>query len=102
MELISKEQVTHVAKLSKLNLSESELTLFSKQLSETLNYIRILDKLDDKVKTLGVTYQVTGLSNVYREDKIETSRILKQEEALSNARKTYNGYFVVAGIFDEA
>lgn len=102
MELISKEQVIYVAKLSKLTLSESELTLFSKQLSETLNYIKVLDKLDDKVKTLGVTYQVTGLSNVFREDKIEASRILKQEEALSNAKETYNGYFVVPGIFDEA
>ncbi len=102
MALISKEQVIHIAKLSKLNLSESELTLFSKQLSETLNYIEVLDKLEDKIKTLVVTHQVTGLSNVYREDKIDISRILKQEEALFNAKETYNGYFVVPGIFDEA
>lgn len=99
MGLISKEQVIHIAKLSRLNLSESELTLFSKQLSETLDYIRLLDKLEGKIKSLEATYQVTNLSNVYREDKIDFSRILKQGEALSNAKETYNGYFVVPGIF---
>ena len=99
MESISKDQVIYIAKLSRLNLSEDELTLFSKQLSETLDYIGLLDKLEGKIKSLGVTYQVTDLSNVYREDKIDFSRILKQGEALSNAKETYNGYFVVPGIF---
>jgi aspartyl-tRNA(Asn)/glutamyl-tRNA(Gln) amidotransferase subunit C len=102
MKNISKDQVIYIAKISKLNLSEDELTLFSKQLSETLDYIGRLDKLEDKIKSLGVTYQVTDLSNVYREDKIDFSRILKQGEALSNAKETYNGYFVVPGIFDGA
>ena len=102
MESISKNQVIYIAKLSKLNLSEDELTLFSKQLSETLDYIGLLGKLEGKIKSLGVTYQVTDLSNVYREDKIDFSRILKQGEALSNAKETYNGYFVVPGIFNEA
>ena len=99
MESISKDQVIYIAKLSRLNLSEDELTLFSKQLSETLDYIGLLDKLEGKIKSLGVTYQVTDLSNVYREDKIDFSRILKQGEALSNAKETDNGYFVVPGIF---
>lgn len=102
MESISKDQVIHIAKLSELNLSESELSLFSEQLSETLDYIGLLDKLEGKIKSLDATYQITNLSNVYREDKIDFSRILKREEALSNAKETYNGYFVVPGIFDEA
>ena len=102
MELISKEEVIHIAKLSKLNLSESELTLFSKQLSETLDYIGRLGKLEGQIKSLGATYQVTDLSNVYRTDEIDFSRILKQGEALFNAKETDDGYFVVPGIFDEA
>lgn len=102
MKNLSPAEVKYFGQLSKLNLSESELTLFSKQLSETLNYIEVIDKLEGKIKSLDVTYQVTNLSNVYREDKIDFSRILKQGEALSNAKETYNGYFVVPGIFDGA
>lgn len=99
MKNLSPEEVKYFGQLSKLNLSESELIPFSKQLSETLNYIEVLDKLEDQIKSLDVTYQVTNLSNVYREDKIDFSRILKQGEALSNAKETDNGYFVVPGIF---
>lgn len=45
------------------------------------------------------TSQVTGQTNVFRDDVIETDRILMQEEALSNAKKTKNGYFIVPKIF---
>lgn len=101
MKNLSTEEVVFFADLSRLDLSESEIKLFSKQLSETLSYVEIIDKLEDKIKSLGATYQITNLSNVSREDRVDKSRILKQGEALSNAKETYNGYFVVPGIFNE-
>ncbi len=63
----------------------------------------ILD-LVSKLKTISTdniqpTSQVTGQTNVFRDDKIDTDRVLTQEEALSNAKKTKNGYFVVPNIF---
>ncbi|MBI3559237.1 Asp-tRNA(Asn)/Glu-tRNA(Gln) amidotransferase subunit GatC [Candidatus Gottesmanbacteria bacterium] len=63
--------------------------------------MEIVSKLQ-KIETKNVvpTSQVTGLTNVFREDVIETDRILTQSEALSNAKKTHNGYFVVPKILE--
>jgi len=58
-----------------------------------------------KIKTLDTTgiketSQVTNLKNVFREDMIEKERMLTQEEALSNAKNTLDGYFKVKAIFN--
>ncbi len=46
------------------------------------------------------TSQVTGQTNVFRDDEIDKSRMFTQEEALYNAKKTKIGYFVVPNIFE--
>ena len=43
------------------------------------------------------TDQVTGLSNVFRYDKVDEKKMLSQEEALSNSKRKHNGYFVFLG-----
>lgn len=65
---LSNEEVLKIAKLSRLELTEEEITTYSHQLSEVLNYI---DKLKE-VETEGVeeTSQVTGLENVFRADEV--------------------------------
>lgn len=88
--------IKKLAKLSKLKVSKSEEKYFKKQFIETLKIIDQLDKLD--TSKVGITYSVTGTKNVTREDKINPLNILSQDEALSNAKKTHNGYFVVDGI----
>lgn len=89
-----KFDITHVAKLANLPLSDEEKKKFEKQLEETIEYIKSLNE----VSTTGVepTSQVTGLENVTREDTVKPS--LSQEEALSNAKSTHNGFFKVKGI----
>lgn len=91
-----KFDITHVAKLANLPLTEEEKKNFSTQLEETVEYIKGLSE----VNTEGVepTSQVTGLENVTREDVIKPS--LTQEQALSNAKQTYNGFFKVKGILN--
>jgi len=92
---LSKKQVQHIGKLANLHLSKKEIKKFQKQLSETLDYIKILDELDtSKVEP---TSQVTGKFNQFREDKVEKS--FTQKQALSNAKRTYRGYFVVDYVF---
>lgn len=87
-------EVKHITKLANLQLSPSEIKTFSKQLSEVLTYVEKLQEVDTaKVEP---TSQVTGLKNVFREDRVEKS--LSQEEALSNAKRKYKGYFVVARV----
>lgn len=91
-----KFDIKHVARLANLTLTPEEEEKFSKQLEETVEYIKGLDEVD----TEGVdpTSQVTGLENVTREDEIKPS--LTQEQTLSNATSTHNGFFKVKGILN--
>jgi aspartyl-tRNA(Asn)/glutamyl-tRNA(Gln) amidotransferase subunit C len=67
MAKLTKEDILKLAKLSQLKLSSAEVQEFTTELSSILEYVSHLDKID--VKGLEPTYQVTGLSNVVREDE---------------------------------
>ncbi|HJT56715.1 MAG TPA: Asp-tRNA(Asn)/Glu-tRNA(Gln) amidotransferase subunit GatC [Ktedonobacteraceae bacterium] len=89
--------VEHVAKLATLPLDETHMKMLEKQLNETLSYIDRLNEIPtEKVEP---TSQVTGLTNVTRNDEVSLS--LPQQAALENAPETYNGYIVVNAIFEE-
>lgn len=97
--VVSPHEVKHVAHLARLNLTPKELRKFSGQLTKIFDYIgQIGEMKTEKVKE---TNQTTGTTNVTREDEIDTSRMFTQEEALSNAPASHNGYFKVKAIFDE-
>ena len=92
--VITLEQLKRTAKLARLELTEAQEKKFLPQLESILEYFDVLNK----AKTDGVepTYQVTGLKNVFHDDVIDTSRMFTQEQALSNAPKKQDGYFVTA------
>lgn len=91
-----KINVKHIAKLANLPLTSEEEEKYSEQLSKILEYVEQLNLVD----TSGVepTFNVSGQSNVMRAD--ETEAALSQEDALSNAPKKENGFFVTKGVFD--
>lgn len=89
-----KFDISHVAKLANLPLTDEEKKKFGKQLEETIEYIKNLNEVD--TKGIEPTSQVTGLENVTREDIVKPS--FSQEEALKNAGSTQNGFFKVKGI----
>lgn len=74
---ISRDEVTHLATLSQLQLSEDEITALQDDLSRILEYVTQLSKLD----TSGIepTYQVTDLENVGRHDEVVEPRITRDE-----------------------
>lgn len=92
-----KINVSHIAKLANLPLSPAEKVKFEKQLSETLDYVRELD--DINTKNVEPTSHVTGLENVLRDDIAKPS--LNQEEALSNTKSSYNGFFKVDAVLEQ-
>lgn len=96
---ISGAVVQKVAKLAKLTITAAQEEKFSTQLTSVIGYVSKIQSLD----TVNVpeTSQVTGSKNVFREDVVENSRMLTQEEALSNAKNTHDGFFVVPAIFEE-
>ncbi|EOD00303.1 Asp-tRNA(Asn)/Glu-tRNA(Gln) amidotransferase subunit GatC [Caldisalinibacter kiritimatiensis] len=88
---ITKEDVKHVAKLSRLEFSEDEIQDFTEKFASVLEYV---DKLKE-VDTKGVepTYHPHPVKNVMREDVVKES--LSREKALSNAPDKQNGYFKI-------
>ena len=99
MSVLKREDIEHVAKLAHLQLDKKEFTKFKKQLSDIFTYVEKIGKM--KTKGVKETSQVTGLKNRFREDKVEKERMLTQKEALSNAKKIHQGYFMVKAIFEE-
>lgn len=93
---LTKAEVEHIARLANLKLTEKEVKKFAVQLSETLDYIHILNKLD--TKGIEPTSQVTGLENITRKDEAKPS--LSQKEALSGAAKKDNHFFKIKAIFE--
>jgi len=94
---ISKQQVEHVAKLARLEVSEDEKAMFSRQLSAILTYMDQLKEVD----TEGVepTATVLPTENVWREDAVRLS--LAQEQALANAPEQADGFFRVPKIIED-
>lgn len=94
---LTTDQVKHVAHLAGITLNRKEVTKFQKQLSGVLDYVVQLEEVDtSKVEP---TSQVTGLENVFRDDK--TTPPLSQEQVLSGAKEKHNNFFKIKGIFDE-
>ena len=65
---LSPAQVRHIAKLARLTLSDKEVEKFSRELSQILDYIEKLKKVDTKgVEPMS---QITGLCTVTRTDTV--------------------------------
>lgn len=95
---ISREEVEKLAKLANLTLSDDEISKFPAQISEILALVSRLSEVD--TKSVGPTSQVTKQPDVFRDDSIDPRRSLTQQQALSQAKNTYKGFFVVPKIFD--
>lgn len=93
-----KINVKHVAELANIPLTDEETTVLEKELEATLERVDRLNEIDTSI--VEGTNEVTKEENVMRDDEIRPS--LSQEEALKNAKKTYNGFFVVPVIIEEA
>lgn len=92
-----KIDVKKVAKLANLPLTPSEEEKFSKQLEETLDFVKQLEEIE--TSDVEPTSQVTGLENIFREDEIGDCT-LSQADALKNAKSIHNGFFKVKAILE--
>jgi aspartyl-tRNA(Asn)/glutamyl-tRNA(Gln) amidotransferase subunit C len=87
MSKLSRDDILKLASLSKLRLSDEEIESLRDELSEILNYVEQLNKVD--TSDLKPTYQVTGLANVTRPDEVadygyKTDELLKNAPALQD------------------
>ena len=95
---ISTEQVAHVARLARLDLTDDELEHYTEQLAAILDHAADIEALDlDGVEPM--THPVP-LSNVLREDIVRPC--LDRDEVLSAAPAAESGRFKVPPILGEA
>ncbi|MDR5709416.1 MAG: Asp-tRNA(Asn)/Glu-tRNA(Gln) amidotransferase subunit GatC [Armatimonadota bacterium] len=93
---IDRELVAHIARLSRLELTEEELDRYRLQLNTILEYFgRLLELPTEGVETTSHPIPVT---NVFREDGVTPS--LPAEEVLAMAPQTRDGYFVVPRVLE--
>jgi len=86
---ISKEQVEHVSWLARLEVSEEEKELYTKQFNDILEYFNKINELN--TENVPPTFHTAHLVNVLRDDEVKPS--LPVEEALRNAPKKRKNYF---------
>ncbi|RUM48886.1 MAG: Asp-tRNA(Asn)/Glu-tRNA(Gln) amidotransferase GatCAB subunit C [Hydrogenothermus sp.] len=89
--MLTKEEVVKVAKLARIELSEEEIEIFSKQLPQILDFIEKLNELD--TSEVSPFYEIIDANAPLREDTPKEG--LTNEEALENAPQKANGFFVV-------
>lgn len=95
MDKITKNDIEKLATLARVGLTEKEKESLSVEMTAILDYVRQLDEID--VTNVETTSQVTGLSNISREDNIVRSEI-SRDELLSNAPEIDNGFIKVKSV----
>ncbi len=95
---LTKKDVQYIADLARLDLTEKELKLYGSQLSDILNYIDQLQEVD--TTNIEPTAQVTGLENVFREDKTEDWNEQERKIAIKQAPELENGQVKVKRVLE--
>jgi aspartyl-tRNA(Asn)/glutamyl-tRNA(Gln) amidotransferase subunit C len=90
--VLSRDQVLHVARLARLELSEDEIERFSGELSKVLEYIETIEQLGD-LADIPPTSHVVEVENVLRADEPRPSWPV--EQVLANAPDPALGGFRV-------
>ncbi len=90
---VNNTQVKHIAQLANIPVTEEESVKLAEAFTETLIVVDRLKKAG--ANKTAITHQVTGFKNILRDDVVKPEQSFTQEEALANAKSTYNGFFVV-------
>ncbi|HWH00900.1 MAG TPA: Asp-tRNA(Asn)/Glu-tRNA(Gln) amidotransferase subunit GatC [Pilimelia sp.] len=97
MAAISREEVAHLARLSRLAVTEEELDTFAGQLDVILQAVARVGEVT--AADIPPTSHAVPLTNVLREDVVRPG--LPREEALAGAPDADQGRFRVPRILDE-
>lgn len=94
---LTKQEVEHISRLARLELSDTEKEEYTGQLNEILSFVEKLNQLD----TTGIepTAHAIEVQNVFRKDEIKPP--MDPELALSNAPDRVDNYFKVPKILED-
>lgn len=89
---LSRDDVLKLAQLARLELTDEEVAEFARELTDILHYVEQLQQID--IEGLGPTNQVTGLTNVARQDAVQDYGYAP-EELLKNVPAVEDGQIKV-------
>lgn len=99
-KILSENEVKHISQLAKLHLTPKEVKKYQQQLTKIFDYIDLIAEI--KTNNVAETSHATGkVFNIFREDRIDKTKMLNQEEALSNSSSKLNGFFRIKAIFSD-
>lgn len=98
MSEITPDLVRHLAGLSRILVTDEEVTQFTEQLSLIVDSVAKVNEAFAGGDVPATSHPIP-MANVFREDIVEPS--LTQEQALSGAPDSGEGRFRVAAILDE-
>jgi aspartyl-tRNA(Asn)/glutamyl-tRNA(Gln) amidotransferase subunit C len=94
---VSREDIAHLARLSRLAVTDEELDLYAGQLSAVLDAVAQVQKA--AVEDVPPTTHAVPMTNVFREDAVRPS--LPREVVLAGAPAAEDGRFRVPRILQE-
>jgi aspartyl-tRNA(Asn)/glutamyl-tRNA(Gln) amidotransferase subunit C len=97
MSKIGIEEVKRLARLARIGLNDEEVGRISVELDQIVTFVERLNETD--TSDVPETNQVTGLSDVWRDDAIEPSQ-LNQEELLAGAPEQQAGQIKVKRVLE--
>jgi aspartyl-tRNA(Asn)/glutamyl-tRNA(Gln) amidotransferase subunit C len=97
MAKLSRDDVLELAKLSRLKLTEAEVSKFIDEIDEILGYVEQLQKVD--LASYEPTDQVTGLTDVMRADQ-PVDYQAKPAQLLKNLPASEKGYIKVRRVIE--
>ena len=97
MELLTKEQVKHVASLAHISITDKEEDMYLTQLNDILNEIKKIEDLDIDEEEIMISS--VDKTNCYKED---TEGIMdKRDEILKNSKLRKGDFIVVPKVLND-
>lgn len=98
--MISKKDIEHLAKLARIDVTESEKEKAANDLQAILEYVKVLEHADagDEAFTHFAHLQTSLREDVKEPDESETAR---RTRMIESAPKEENGYIKVKSILDK-
>jgi aspartyl-tRNA(Asn)/glutamyl-tRNA(Gln) amidotransferase subunit C len=93
---LSREEVLHIARLARVDLTEAEIARYSEQLSDLLERFEVLQRVD--TTDVPPTAQSVDLRSVMRDDEVAPS--LSPEDVLANAPRREGDLFRVRPVLE--
>lgn len=97
MAKLSRDDIFKLANLARIKLTDSEADSFAEEITKILDYVEQLETVE--VDDLKPTHQVTGLTNVWREDET-IDYGYSPDELLKNVPKLKDRYIQVGRMIE--